>query len=93
MSDTKHAGAVQPSWTVSVVVEDTDGTLSDHSYEVTARGLGGALDAGRSKARRANPYAQAVWVYGARPRPGRSAAAAWRPHAPPTYSRGTPTTG
>jgi hypothetical protein len=73
MSDTEGAALVRPIWTVSVVVEDADGTLSDRSYDVTAKGLGGALDAGRRKARKANPYAEAVWVYGAVLRTGRSA--------------------
>jgi hypothetical protein len=53
-------------WTVTVGVEDDDGTWWERDYDVAAPRATSALDAGRRKAREANPYAQAICPYNAR---------------------------
>jgi hypothetical protein len=54
-----------PTWLVRCAIQDSDGAWWDRQYEVAAPNRNSALDAGREKAARANPYAQAVSSYGA----------------------------
>jgi hypothetical protein len=73
-------GAPQPTgdrrltWTVTVGVEDHDGTWWDRTYDVAAPTAATALAAGRLKAREANPYAQAISAYSAKVRSPRGRA-------------------
>jgi len=53
-------------WGVTVGVEDADGSWWEREYGVAARTATSALEAGRLKAREANPYAQAICPYSAR---------------------------